>query len=207
MAAVRHRLLAAALEYLPGLQRSDLVQDKRVLHFAVEPGLQDLVQPFAGQYVGTDYCAPTCRYYVNVVADMGHLAIAQGSFDLVVACDVLEHVPNDGVAMKELYRILAGGGYAILTVPQKDGLLTTLEDPGVTSPAERERVYGQGDHLRLYGQDFAHRLQEAGFEVQEVCEDDFPPAVAGQHVLYPPVLSDHPLAPNFRKLCFARKPR
>lgn len=48
MAAVRHRLLAAALEYLHGLQRADLVENKRVFHFAVEPGLQGLIQSFSG---------------------------------------------------------------------------------------------------------------------------------------------------------------
>ena len=35
----------------------------------------------------------------------------------------------------------------------------------MTDPAERERVFGQHDHVRLYGPDFEDRLAAAGFKV------------------------------------------
>jgi hypothetical protein len=41
----------------------------------------------------------------------------------------------------------------------------TFEDPKVTTAAERERVYGQHDHVRVYGRDFVDRLSESGFDV------------------------------------------
>ena len=41
----------------------------------------------------------------------------------------------------------------------------TFEDPFITDPAERERLFWQADHVRLYGLDIADRLTEAGFEV------------------------------------------
>jgi hypothetical protein len=44
----------------------------------------------------------------------------------------------------------------------------TDEDLSVTDPTERERRWGQFDHVRLYGTDFAQRLTEAGFVVNEV---------------------------------------
>lgn len=46
------------------------------------------------------------------------------------------------------------------------GLDTTLEDSTVTSPQERQRLFGQHDHVRLYGGDYRKRLEQAGFEVQ-----------------------------------------
>jgi SAM-dependent methyltransferase len=52
---------------------------------------------------------------------------------LLIACDVLEHVPDDHRAMREIHRVLRRGGYAILTVPQQDGLAETLEDATITS--------------------------------------------------------------------------
>ena len=42
----------------------------------------------------------------------------------------------------------------------------TLEDPSVTSPSERRRLFGQRDHVRVYGRDVVARLQAVGFDVQ-----------------------------------------
>ncbi|MBR3847375.1 MAG: SAM-dependent methyltransferase, partial [Alistipes sp.] len=38
----------------------------------------------------------------------------------------------------------------------------------ITDPAERTRIFGQYDHRRLYGNDFADRLRQAGFEVEDL---------------------------------------
>ena len=54
----------------------------------------------------------------------------------------------------------------------------TFEDPTVTAPEERTRLFGQYDHRRVYGRDYADRLREAGFEVEvehyarRFCDDD-----------------------------------
>ena len=62
----------------------------------------------------------------------------------MVACDVLEHVSNDHLALKEIFRILRPQGYAILTVPQKDGLSRKhMRIRAITDPVDRERVFGQ----------------------------------------------------------------
>jgi hypothetical protein len=37
-----------------------------------------------------------------------------------------------------------------------------MEDPSVSDPKERERLFGQWDHVRKYSPDFAERLTEAG---------------------------------------------
>jgi hypothetical protein len=44
----------------------------------------------------------------------------------------------------------------------------TFEDDTITGPEERTRIFGQYDHRRNYGLDYADRLREAGFTVEEV---------------------------------------
>ena len=74
---------------------------------------------------------------------------------------VLEHILDDRVAMKELFRALKPGGWAILQVPVNAKV--TYEDPSIVE--HRERVFGQHDHVRVYGLDYYDRLRESGFVV------------------------------------------
>jgi hypothetical protein len=67
--------------------------------------------------------------------------------------------------MGELRRVLRRGGWAVLQSPIDSALDVTREDASVTDPRERERQFGQSDHLRQYGRDYADRLRGAGFEV------------------------------------------
>ena len=48
----------------------------------------------------------------------------------------------------------------------------TYEDPSITEPNEREKAFGQSDHVRAYGQDYADRLREAGFSVTIIYAKD-----------------------------------
>jgi SAM-dependent methyltransferase len=45
------------------------------------------------------------------------IAIRSGCVDIVLATEVLEHVDDAVAAMKELFRVLRPGGYAVITVP------------------------------------------------------------------------------------------
>ncbi|MGI9597909.1 MAG: class I SAM-dependent methyltransferase, partial [Acidimicrobiales bacterium] len=45
------------------------------------------------------------------------LPFADGSFDRIIASEVLEHVPDDLGAMGELFRVLSPGGRLAATVP------------------------------------------------------------------------------------------
>ena len=42
----------------------------------------------------------------------------------------------------------------------------TFEDFSITKPEDRERVFGQWDHVRVYGKDYKDRLEKAGFKVR-----------------------------------------
>lgn len=199
---VRHRLLAAALSRGGQLSYVKILAGKAVLHFAPEAVVGELLRKHAGKYVTADFL----REDVDVRLDVTDMAsVESNSFDLVVACDVLEHVADDDKALREILRVLRAGGYAILTVPQKDDLEDTFEDEAVVDPADRERLFGQWDHLRIYGHSFPRILESAGFEVTVVSEANFPAKMVRRHVLFPPIMSAHPLATNYRKVFFAKK--
>lgn len=199
---VRHRLLFAAVTKIANLKENAIVDGKRTLHFAPESVLSVWLNKHAGKYVSADLL----RNDVDIHLDMCNMhKVADGSFDLVVACDVLEHVPDDSAALNEIYRVLSEHGWAILTVPQKDHLPSKYEDPTIVKPEQRKLAFGQDDHLRIYGDDFDKFLKHHGFSVTVVSEQSFDPMFAEKHVLFPPILSDHPLATNYRKVYFAQK--
>ena len=51
-----------------------------------------------------------------VRADMEHIPFASGSFDVATSFDVLQSVPDDRRALREIARILKPGGHAVLNV-------------------------------------------------------------------------------------------
>ena len=201
-AGIRQRLFVAALREIDGTSVSRLIRGKRVLHFAPERCLTPLIRGEAGRYVTADYLRGDC----DLRLDMSAMPeVASRSFDAVIAFDVLEHVPDYHAALAEVWRVTAPGGVATFTVPQKEGLATTDEDCTVTTAEERTRRFGQWDHLRIFGDDFGAQVQSHGFVVTVVDASVFPSELVRRHVLFPPVLSTHPLATNYRKVFFARK--
>ena len=90
------------------------------------------------------------------------------TYDAVLCVHVLEHVPDDAKALREIFRILKPGGWAILNPHMDLSLEKTFEDPSVTSPAERLRLFHQEDHYRVYGRDITKRMAEAGFDAEMI---------------------------------------
>ena len=98
--------------------------------------------------------------------DITSIAEKDNSYDLIICYHVLEHIAEDKKAISELYRILKPAGLALVQVPFRIG--KTLEDFSVTSPVERQKLFGQRDHVRYYGlEDFVNRLLSAGFRVEQ----------------------------------------
>lgn len=97
--------------------------------------------------------------------DLTALSFPDNEFDYIVCNHVLEHIPNDRLAMSEMYRVLKKGGTAIITIPIKESLKQTLEDEKITTPEDREKFYGQWDHVRFYSLDVKDRLESVGFSV------------------------------------------
>ena len=102
--------------------------------------------------------------FVNVAGDLADMPLASSAFDAVICIHVLEHVDDDRQAMEEICRVLKPGGWALVTVPVLADE-PTREDPSVTSPEERERLFGEKGHVRYYGMDIKDRLEAAGLTV------------------------------------------
>jgi SAM-dependent methyltransferase len=156
----RHRLMVRYLQ-----ARTDLFEgrNKRILHVAPEARFEQLFRGLPGsRYVSIDLS--TVRR-PKVIADITRLPFAVGAFDVIYCSHVLEHIPDDRAAMRELRRVLAPHGWAILQSPIDYTDRPTFEDWSVTTPAERLRVFGQDDHVRIYGTDYVTRLADAGFTV------------------------------------------
>jgi SAM-dependent methyltransferase len=158
-AVERHRLLWLFLR-----ERTDLlVRPQRLLHVAPEEVFAVRLRALPSlRYLSADLASPLAM----LRADVQRLPHPDACFDAILCHHVLEHVPDDRAAMSELRRVLRPGGWAILQSPIDKDLPATLEDAGVTDPRERERLFGQSDHLRQYGRDYEARLREAGFEVR-----------------------------------------
>ena len=141
----------------------------RVLHVAPERCLREKLTVLPGvKYTAGDKFTPGYDYPAGTIdLDITAMPFADASFDLILCSHVLEHVPDDRTAMKELHRVLAPGGTAILMVPIALDRAATDEDPTVTDPQERIRRFGQFDHVRYYGRDYTDRLRAAGFTVVE----------------------------------------
>lgn len=158
----RHR---AAFLYLR--DETDLLKPPaRILHFAPERSLASVLEGISGlEYVSTDLEMPG----VSLHMDIERLLFRDGVFDLVICSHVLEHVSDDLGAMREIARVLNDTGVALIMVPQlANPRDRTVEDPSIATPQERERAYGQADHVRAYGHDFADRVEAAGMTAETV---------------------------------------
>jgi ubiquinone/menaquinone biosynthesis C-methylase UbiE len=139
-------------------------EKKNVLHFAPE---QEFYKRFKKQkniqYTTTDLFSPLA----DVKADICNLPFEDNQYDVLFCNHVLEHIPDDTKAMKELYRVLKPGGMAILQIPQDLNRATTFSDDSITDEKERAAIFGQYDHVRVYGRDYFEKLRSIGFTVVE----------------------------------------
>jgi len=157
----RHRLMWLYLNDETDFFTNDL----KVLHIAPEQCFFKRFKALPNlDYTTGDLESPIA----DVHFDVQEIPFEDASFDVVICNHVLEHVDDDAKAMREMYRILKPNGFAILQVPMDTDNPKTMEDPTVTDPKERERLYRQKDHVRLYGLDYANRLSNAGFKVNSI---------------------------------------
>ena len=73
------------------------------------------------------------------VGDIRTLPYSDNTFDLIIAIEVLEHIPNPEVGLTEARRVLKPGGYAITALPVKLPILMHLYD--FDSPDEILELY------------------------------------------------------------------
>jgi SAM-dependent methyltransferase len=131
----------------------------------------------------------------TAVGDATSMPFEDGSFDKVIAAEVLEHLPADQIAMNEIARVLRPGGLAAVTVPAwlPERICWLLSDDYHNVP---------GGHLRIFTRhELESKLRRAGL------------AVGGHHhahALHSPYWwlkcvvgvhdDDHPLASAYHRL-------
>jgi predicted SAM-dependent methyltransferase len=104
------------------------------------------------------------------------------SFDIIICSHVLEHIIEDIKAMKEIYRILKVGGFAIVMVPILLTLKEDLENGEWTSVEDKWKYYAQDDHVRMYSKNgFITKLEQCGFKVNQYGKDYFGEEVFEKH--------------------------
>jgi hypothetical protein len=144
----------------PFIDREDSI---KILHFSPSRILQKkLRHRKPSQYITSDYeaKADADKHY-----DITHIPESENSYGLIICFHVLEHVPDDRQAIRELYRILKPEGRVFIQTPFRDGDI--YEDKTINTGAERLHHFGQEDHVRIYSvKGLVSRLKEAGFSVQ-----------------------------------------
>lgn len=167
LALERHRLL-----WLWLLNESDIgrgaVSLPRLLHIAPEVALmrkfRKMYSSSPERYVTADLESPLADLHF----DVQHIPLEAESFDAIICNHIMEHVEDDRLALKELYRILRPNGWGVILSPVELEREHTFEDDSIVDEQERTRIFGQYDHRRIYGRDYATRLAEAGFEVYDI---------------------------------------
>lgn len=157
----RHRLIWMYLQEQTDFFKAQL----QVLHVAPEVCfMKRFEQQHRDRYITTDIESPLAK----VKADIHQLPFADNTFDAVLCNHVLEHVADDIKAMQELRRVLKPGGWAILQVPFFSPVPeTTFEDNSIIDKREREKIFGQDDHVRKYGHDYPTRINASGLVAEE----------------------------------------
>ncbi len=155
----RQRLLWLYLKNIIQIEKQNI----RLLNIAPDYAIQSRLKKLKNiNYISIDLESDLAMQK----QDLTKLSFADNSFDAILCYHVLEHVEDDNKAMKELFRVLKPGGWAILQTPIEKNREKTFEDFSITSPEDRKKVFGQSDHVRIYGVDYIDRLKNAGFIVK-----------------------------------------
>jgi SAM-dependent methyltransferase len=157
----RHRLIYRYLQE----KTSFFTNAQAVLHIAPEACFIPRFDKIHGEgYITADIESPLAK----VKMDIHQIPFEDNRFDVVLCNHVLEHVRDDIQAMRELHRVMKPGGFAILQVPFFNPVQEqTFEDNSITDKRERERIFGQDDHVRKYGHDYPQRIRQAGLQAIE----------------------------------------
>jgi len=150
----RHRAFAWLLgnhlaRELSALERADGLR----LIFAPKSGMFALVSSHVARLEGVDL--HPINGLVTRLEDLQALSLADDSVDFVSCFHVLEHVPDDRRALRELQRVLRPAGRLVLCVPMTLGRARTIDLGGPNVLLN--------DHCFDYGEDFQERLTTAGF--------------------------------------------
>ena len=125
-----------------------------------------------------DYTSFDLARHAMERGDITAMRFPDGSVDYFICFHVLEHIPDERLALAEIHRVLKPGGVAVLQVPIDWDVPATRE---YTAPDPRDV-----GHVRRHGADFPERIASAGFEVtRRSVLDVFTPAAVSRFGMSP----------------------
>lgn len=115
------------------------------------------------------------RKITLIQGDVTSIPFDDNFFDKIVLSEVLEHIPDDAKALKEIKRVLKPGGIALITVPNRNY-------PFLWDPINKSMEFFVGrhikdgfwsgiwhQHLRLYTiEDIKALVEKTGFELVKI---------------------------------------
>lgn len=163
---IRHRFLLSFL-----VNKTNVLNKlTKILYFAPETFIRDFLKKQKNVECVLCDIVPSC-YPGAIKVDMTDIKFSDDSFDGFIASHVLEHIKDDVRAVKEVYRVVRPGGWALIVIPIYGE--ETFEDAGLDYNG-REKMYGIGEHMRMNGLDFKIKLANAGFSVNVYSLNDVP---------------------------------
>mgnify|MGYP003381396806 CR=1 FL=1 len=152
----RHRL-----QYLVMMELNDRYDfsKKSILHFAPEKSFERVFDRLFAVHHTADIAAEGVDFKVDIC----QMPFDDGSYDVIYASHVLEHVVNDLEGLAEIRRVLAPNGLAILPVPVVSPHTIEYSKP---NPQE----FG---HVRAIGPDYFERYKKFCSNVEIWKSTDF----------------------------------
>ena len=148
-------------EYLPS------VEDQCVLEIACgRGGFSRLLAARGARMFGADFSSTALQiargkgaearrgsHPALAQADAQHLPYADNSFDIIVSCETIEHLPDPSAALREMTRVARAGAMLFLTTPNYFNLMglyylyararNRTATPGADQPFDRVFLFPQ----------------------------------------------------------------
>lgn len=163
----RHRILALWCE-----EHKDYLQTSDILYFAPEKCMS--------LWMKRNHVACTTADLLSAAdlkLDIQETGLPDGSYDVIIANHVLEHVDDFRAALKEVQRILRQNGFFICSFPMDPSIELLDEEEEPLTAEERRRRFGQNDHKRVFGMNADRFLTDDGFTVEKIEGKDYPEGI------------------------------
>jgi len=151
------------LEFLRN--ETDLFSESNsLLHIAPEDALKDIFKKSKKiEYINGDIN----KNFADEIIDITAINYPDNKFDYIICSHVLGHIPDEKLAIDELYRVLKSNGKAFILTPIHP-LNNTFENKNLIDEHDRLLNYGEKDLLRLHGQDFEERLKREHLNISKI---------------------------------------
>lgn len=157
------------------------LKDREIQHLDIGAGNGELIEFMSRQYKGTSYA---CDYTTELMQIPGQkvdlcdlnsepLPYDDDCFDVVTFTEVIEHIENHRMVLREIFRVLKPGGHVVITTPNILNIKSRLRFLFfgfwmLFSPlhVRESKKYSTGGHINPISYFYvAHSLLDAGFDL------------------------------------------